>query len=106
MNSLEQMADMRRSLTVGEWLVRPLSGTFTRNGVSVHVEPKVMDVFLWLAESPGEVVTREELLNTAAAMPVAQRFPGLFALPAFQAFLRKMRLDDACMENWEAAGVL
>lgn len=57
--------DLKQGFRIGEWQVSPLSGTFSRLGHSVHVEPKVMDVLLCLAGGNGDVVTREELFNCA-----------------------------------------
>lgn len=48
---------------LGEWRVEPLSGVFIRGEHSVHVEPKVMEVLICLAQSAGQTVTREQLLN-------------------------------------------
>ena len=47
---------------VGEWLVQPSLNRLTRNGDDVRVEPKVMQVLEVLAETPGEVVTRDTLV--------------------------------------------
>lgn len=47
---------------VGEWLVQPSLNRLSRNGDEVRVEPKVMQVLDALAETPGEVVTREQLV--------------------------------------------
>ena len=55
---------------VGEWIVQPSLNRFSRNGEEVRVEPKVMQVLEVLAETPGEVVTRETL--------VARVWPGVF----------------------------
>lgn len=57
------IVDLADGFRIGEWLIQPRSGIFKRSGHSAHVEPKVMDVLLCLARVPGEVVTREELLN-------------------------------------------
>ncbi len=55
---------------VGEWGVQPSLNRLSRNGDEVRVEPKVMQVLEVLAETPGEVVTRETL--------VARVWPGVF----------------------------
>ena len=47
---------------MGEWLVQPSLNRLSRNGDEVRVEPKVMQVLDALAETPGEVVTREQLV--------------------------------------------
>ena len=54
-----------RSFSLGSWKIEPLSGTVTGpNGETGHLEPKVMEVLVGLAESPNQVVTREQLLAT------------------------------------------
>ena len=55
--------DLRQGFTLGEWLVRPLANKLTNDDGDVHVEPKVMDVLLCLADSKYEVVTRRELIE-------------------------------------------
>lgn len=51
---------------LGHWTVEPLRGAVTGpDGQTQHLEPKVMDVFVCLAEHVNEIVTREELLDTA-----------------------------------------
>lgn len=47
---------------VGEWEVEPLSGTVSGPDGEVHLQPKTMDVLVYLAKHAGEVVTRETLL--------------------------------------------
>ena len=51
-----------KSFSVGEWEVHPSLNRLTRNGEEVRVEPKVMQVLEALAETPGDVVTREQLV--------------------------------------------
>ena len=55
--------DLHQGFTLGEWLVRPLANKLTNDDGDVHVEPKVMDVLLCLADSKYEVVTRRELIE-------------------------------------------
>jgi len=50
--------------------VHPTLNRLSRGGEEVRVEPKVMQVLEVLAETPGEVVTREVL--------VARVWPGVF----------------------------
>jgi adenylate cyclase len=49
---------------LGPWLVEPSLNTVSRNGASVHLEPKVMEVLVCLAGHPGEAVPKEQLLKT------------------------------------------
>lgn len=46
---------------VGNWLVDPLNNELRLGDTCVKLEPKVMDVLLYLAQHPGQVVSREEL---------------------------------------------
>jgi Tol biopolymer transport system component/DNA-binding winged helix-turn-helix (wHTH) protein len=55
---------------VGEWQAHPSLNRLTRGSEEVRLEPKVMQVLEALAETPGEVVTREQL--------VARVWPGVF----------------------------
>lgn len=46
---------------LGPWLVDPGAGQIGRGETVVRVEPKAMDVLVYLAEHQGQVVSREEL---------------------------------------------
>ncbi|MEN8133313.1 MAG: winged helix-turn-helix domain-containing tetratricopeptide repeat protein [Pseudomonadota bacterium] len=46
---------------VADWQVDPASGRIGRHDNTVKLEPRVMDVLVYLAGRPGQVVTREEL---------------------------------------------
>lgn len=48
---------------VGAWLVQPSLNTISRNGTTVRVEPKVMEVLVCLAHSAGEPLTKNDLLE-------------------------------------------
>ncbi len=48
---------------LGPWKVRPTLGTLTGPDGTVHLEPKVMGVLVYLAERAGEVVTREQFIE-------------------------------------------
>jgi TolB-like protein/DNA-binding winged helix-turn-helix (wHTH) protein/Tfp pilus assembly protein PilF len=50
-------------LRVGEWRVAPELNSLERDGHSVHVEPKVMQVLVTLAEQPGNVLSKEHILR-------------------------------------------
>jgi Tol biopolymer transport system component/DNA-binding winged helix-turn-helix (wHTH) protein len=47
---------------VGDWTVHPSLNRLARGGEEVRVEPKVMQVLDVLAETPGQVVTRNTLV--------------------------------------------
>lgn len=55
--------DLQAGFRVGEWDVFPLSGDIRSAAGSVHLEPKVMEVLVALAERAESVVLREELLE-------------------------------------------
>jgi adenylate cyclase len=55
---------MPRSLQVGEWTVEPELNRVTRSGQSISVEPRVLDLLVFLAGRPGEVVSKEEILRS------------------------------------------
>ena len=58
-------SNLRRGFRLGPWKIEPLIGAISREeGDSRHLEPKVMDVFVCLAEHSNELVTREELLHS------------------------------------------
>ena len=55
--------ELKSGFKVGPWEVRPLTGELTGGGEPARLEPKVMEVLVALAQQPGEVVEREELLR-------------------------------------------
>ena len=52
---------MRGDFRIGDWLIHPAVNSMERDGETVHLEPKVMQVLTALASEAGEVVTREHL---------------------------------------------
>ena len=44
-----------------DWQVSPQEGLLTRGNETVRLEPKAMEVLVYFAERPGEVITREAL---------------------------------------------
>jgi len=50
--------------SLGEWLVQPQLNRLSRSGgENVQLEPKMMDVLVCLARTPGQVVSREALID-------------------------------------------
>jgi len=49
---------------IAAWLVEPGLNTVSRNGITAHLEPKVMEVLACLARHAGKPVSKEELLQT------------------------------------------
>ncbi len=55
-------SELLHGFRLGPWKVEPLRGAVTGpQGGAQHLEPKVMDVFVCLAEHANELVSREEL---------------------------------------------
>jgi TolB-like protein/DNA-binding winged helix-turn-helix (wHTH) protein/Flp pilus assembly protein TadD len=48
---------------VGSWLAEPSLNAISQNGKTLHVEPKLMEVLVCLAASPGETVSKEALIQ-------------------------------------------
>jgi len=49
---------------VGPWLVEPDLNCISSDGQTAHVEPKAMEVLLRLAESPGETVSKDDIIRS------------------------------------------
>jgi DNA-binding winged helix-turn-helix (wHTH) protein len=79
-------------LMVGDWLVEPDLDRVTRDGVAVHLRPKLMDVLVYLAQNAGRTVPHEEL--RAQVWP-GQRFIAASVLPRCIAELRQTLGDSA-----------
>ncbi len=56
-------ADLRQGFYLGEWLVEPLRGQVSGGSVSAHLAPTAAEVLVCLASKPGDLVTRDELLQ-------------------------------------------
>ncbi|MCH8249882.1 MAG: tetratricopeptide repeat protein [Proteobacteria bacterium] len=56
-------ADLLQGFYLGELLIEPLKGRVTDGANSRHLPPKAGEVLLCLARAPGQLVTREALLN-------------------------------------------
>jgi adenylate cyclase len=56
-----QPIQLSRPFMLWDWVVAPARGEFRRNGITERVEPKAMEVLVFLAQHPGEVVTRDDL---------------------------------------------
>jgi len=55
---------LEHEFKIGDWLVQPQLNRLSRSDVTHQIEPKIMQVLLVLAESPGNVVSRKALLDT------------------------------------------
>ncbi len=56
------MPDLGR-FRIGDWIVNQPEGTLSDGGRVVRLEPRVMDLLVYLAARPGEVVCKEEILR-------------------------------------------
>ena len=54
---------MNPSFGLGEWLVEPALNRLTRGSEVVRIEPRAMDLLVFLARRPGEVLSRETLID-------------------------------------------
>jgi DNA-binding winged helix-turn-helix (wHTH) protein/tetratricopeptide (TPR) repeat protein/TolB-like protein len=53
--------ELQAGFLIGECLIEPLKNRILRGDTEVHVEPRVMDVLVCLAEHAGDVVSRDTL---------------------------------------------
>lgn len=54
---------MSRSFGLGGWTVEPSLNRLTRDSEEVHLEPRTMDLLVFLAQCPGVVLSRETLID-------------------------------------------
>jgi DNA-binding winged helix-turn-helix (wHTH) protein/TolB-like protein/Tfp pilus assembly protein PilF len=54
---------MEKQLQIGDWKVEPALNEMSAAGRTVKLEPKAMAVLAYLADRPGQVVSREALLS-------------------------------------------
>ena len=52
---------IQHGFIINDWKVSPAEGVLSHGYKTVRLEPKVMEVLVYLASRPGEVVSREEL---------------------------------------------
>ena len=53
---------MKGDFRVGNWLVHPDLDRIESNGESRSIQPRVMDVLIFLAEHAGEVLPKEHII--------------------------------------------
>lgn len=46
---------------IADWRIDPAANRISRRGKDVKVQPKVMEVLMYLAQRPGELITRRAL---------------------------------------------
>jgi DNA-binding winged helix-turn-helix (wHTH) protein/Tol biopolymer transport system component len=54
---------MSDEFRLGPWLVQPSQNTISNHGSTTRLEPKIVEVLVCLAESPGETVSKEQLIR-------------------------------------------
>ncbi|HNP36978.1 MAG TPA: hypothetical protein PKK10_14090, partial [Woeseiaceae bacterium] len=57
--------ELMQGFYLGNLLVEPLNGQVSSQAGSSHLPPRAVEVLLCLAGEPGEIVSRETLLDTA-----------------------------------------
>jgi TolB-like protein/DNA-binding winged helix-turn-helix (wHTH) protein/Flp pilus assembly protein TadD len=55
--------DVNGGFRIGDWLVEPSLNTVSCNGLSRHLEPKVMAVLVCLAKAQNTVVSKQQLIE-------------------------------------------
>ena len=55
---------MKDSFSLGGWVVEPALNRVVRQSEVVQLEPRVMDLLVALARHPGEVLSRQTLIDT------------------------------------------
>src|SRR6476646_10417615 len=92
------------SFYLGPWLVEVPLNRLRNNGATIQLEPKIMQVLVRLAETPGEVVRKEELIRSVWA----DTFVTDDVLTRSISELRKALEDDArqprCIETIPRSG--
>lgn len=54
---------LKGHFSIADWTVEPELNAILKDGVTVHLEPKVMKVLLQLATAPGQVLSKEDLIQ-------------------------------------------
>jgi DNA-binding winged helix-turn-helix (wHTH) protein len=54
---------MRSEFLIGDWTAVPSRNLLTRGDEEIRLEPRVMDVLVHLADRPGRIVSKEELIE-------------------------------------------
>ncbi len=80
-----------RPFRIGEWTAEPSLNRITRGADSVQLEPRAMDVLVFLARHPGEVLSQQAIVDGVWA----EEFVGDGVLRKAVAALRDALGDDA-----------
>lgn len=82
---------MSAPFRIGEWLVDPAVGSVAAKDATGHLEPRVMEVLVYLARHPGEVIPKERLIRAVWS----DTFVTDWVLSRAISELRKVFADDA-----------
>jgi len=52
---------------LGDWLVQPSLNRISGGGVTAALQPRFMDLLVYLSEHAGKVVSKEEILDAGWA---------------------------------------
>lgn len=55
---------LARGFRLGEWTVKPEDGSLKASGKSARLEPQVMDLLVYLCSRAGQVVPKQDVLDT------------------------------------------
>ncbi len=55
--------DQGQTFLISDWRIDPGTCSISQDDIEVHLEPKVMDLLVYMAKSPGTVHSRDELLD-------------------------------------------
>ena len=53
----------QRAISFADFQLDPARGELSRDGVPIQLEPKVLDLIVWLATHPGQLVSRDDLIE-------------------------------------------
>jgi DNA-binding winged helix-turn-helix (wHTH) protein/WD40 repeat protein len=59
----DDTSEVPSAFRLGEWFVEPMLNRITRDGQSVQLRPRAMDVLVFLAQKDGEVATKEQVID-------------------------------------------
>jgi TolB-like protein/DNA-binding winged helix-turn-helix (wHTH) protein/Tfp pilus assembly protein PilF len=90
-STTESGAEKPSPFHVGDWLVEPSLNRLIRGEDTVHLEPRAMDLLVFLARRPGEVLSHQALIDGVWA----EQFVGEAVLRQTIAALREALGDDA-----------
>jgi DNA-binding winged helix-turn-helix (wHTH) protein/tetratricopeptide (TPR) repeat protein len=58
---------MHSEFRLDEWLISPDLNTISTNGTVIKLEPRIMEVLVYLSENAGEVISKRKLIETVWA---------------------------------------